>query len=53
MKSKPCDSCTKVRDPLDCEYKKCKEWETWFLDRWERLRGAWNKEVGSVVDAEK
>ena len=37
MKS-PCFSCTRVRDPINCENKTCKDWQAWFFDRWESMR---------------
>ena len=37
MKS-PCLTCTRVRDPRNCENKVCKEWRAWFIDRWEAMR---------------
>lgn len=37
MKS-PCFTCTRVRDPINCENKTCKDWQAWFLDRWESMR---------------
>ena len=37
MKS-PCLHCTRVKDPSNCENKTCKEWQAWFIDRWETMR---------------
>lgn len=34
----PCLTCTKVKDPSDCENKSCKAWREWWLKRWEALR---------------
>lgn len=34
----PCLTCTRVKDPIDCEIKSCKEWREWWLKRWEALR---------------
>lgn len=34
----PCFTCTRVRDPINCENKTCKDWQAWFLDRWESMR---------------
>lgn len=34
----PCLLCTRVKDPQACENKNCKDWQTWFLDRWESMR---------------
>lgn len=37
MKS-PCLSCTKVKDPSQCEIKLCSKWRMWFLCEWEKMR---------------
>lgn len=34
----PCLTCTRVKNPGDCENKNCKVWQKWFLARWELLR---------------
>lgn len=34
----PCRTCQRVRDPKNCENKLCKEWQAWFVDRWESMR---------------
>ena len=34
----PCFTCTRVQNPQHCENKTCKEWQTWFIDRWEAMR---------------
>ena len=33
----PCFSCTRVKDPRDCENKNCRSWQQWFLGRWEQI----------------
>ena len=33
----PCRGCTQVRNPASCENKKCKQWQQWFIKRWDRL----------------
>ena len=35
---KPCEACQRVRNPKDCENKLCREWQAWFIDRWEAMR---------------
>ena len=30
----PCRSCTRVKNPGDCENKCCKAWCKWFLESW-------------------
>lgn len=37
-KSSPCLTCSRVRDPDNCENKLCKDWQAWFIDRWETMR---------------
>lgn len=37
-KVSPCLSCTRVKDPRDCENKNCQLWRRWFIGRWEALR---------------
>lgn len=39
-KPSPCLSCTRVKDPRDCENKNCQIWRRWFIARWEALRTA-------------
>ena len=34
----PCLTCTRVRDPKNCENKTCRDWQAWFIDRWESMR---------------
>lgn len=38
MHESPCLSCTRVRDSKNCENKTCKDWQAWFIDRWESMR---------------
>lgn len=38
MAKSPCLECTRVRDPQNCENKLCKDWQAWFIDRWEAMR---------------
>ncbi len=37
-KVSPCLTCKRVRDPENCENKNCKQWQQWFVARWELLR---------------
>ena len=34
----PCTTCVRVKDPANCENKKCRDWSEWFLERWEAMR---------------
>jgi hypothetical protein len=34
----PCVNCIRVKDPVNCENKLCKDWQAWFIDRWETMR---------------
>ena len=35
----PCQGCTRVKDPGNCENKNCSHWRKWFLKQWDLLRG--------------
>ena len=35
----PCETCTRVKDPANCENKHCSTWRAWFSARWELIRG--------------
>lgn len=35
---KPCLTCTRVKDPDNCEIKSCKVWREWFIQIWEKMR---------------
>ena len=35
---RPCTDCQRVRDPKNCENKACKEWQAWFIERWDAMR---------------
>lgn len=37
-KESPCRLCQRVRDPANCENKLCRDWQSWFIDRWEARR---------------
>lgn len=34
----PCSTCIRVREPNKCENKTCKEWQAWFINRWDAMR---------------
>lgn len=34
----PCTNCIRVRDPKNCENKLCKDWQAWFIQRWNAMR---------------
>ncbi len=34
----PCLTCTRVKNPSDCENKNCRVWRAWFTESWERVR---------------
>lgn len=42
-KESPCRGCIRVRDPANCENKTCKEWQAWFISRWEDMRAGVRK----------
>lgn len=33
----PCERCTRIADPENCENKNCKDWKAWFLRRWRAI----------------
>ena len=38
VNEKPCLTCTRVKDPADCEIKNCKAWRDWWIEKWEEMR---------------
>lgn len=36
--SSPCLTCTRVKNPGDCENKNCRVWRAWFTASWDRAR---------------
>lgn len=34
----PCKTCARVRDPENCENKICREWRSWWTQRWDAMR---------------
>ena len=44
----PCLTCTRVRDPKNCENKTCKDWQAWFIDRWEAMRDFVRKDMAQA-----
>lgn len=38
MMESPCLTCTRVKDPKNCENKSCKDWQAWYIGRWEAMR---------------
>ena len=36
----PCLTCTRVKDPANCENKNCQAWKAWFLKKWNELHNA-------------
>ena len=39
----PCLTCTRVKNPGDCENKCCRVWGNWFLRRWRMIHGYYKK----------
>ncbi len=31
----PCRTCTRVKNPMDCENKNCKVWRAWWTGQWD------------------
>jgi len=36
----PCMCCTKVKDPTVCDNKDCRQWQRWFIEKWNEMRVA-------------
>ena len=34
----PCLTCTRVKDPKNCQNKSCSIWQEWFLKRWAAMQ---------------
>jgi len=49
----PCLTCTRVRDPQNCESKVCKDWRSWFISRWEAMRTNVQKSIRQTPVTEK
>ena len=39
-RERPCLECTRVVNPANCENKQCKEWQNWFIARWDAMRAS-------------
>ena len=48
----PCLNCTRVKDPKNCENKACKDWQAWFIDRWESMRDAVRAEMEQTQEVQ-
>ena len=49
----PCLRCTRVKDPKNCENKLCKDWQAWFIHRWESMREQVRKEMEQAAPVER
>lgn len=38
MNVSPCMRCTRVPSPGDCENKGCRQWQQWYITKWENMR---------------
>ena len=47
--SSPCLKCTRVKDPQSCENKLCKDWQVWFINRWEAIRNNVRSQMEGTV----
>ena len=52
MKS-PCLTCTRVKDPQNCENKVCKEWRGWYIEKWEAMRRRIRDEIAGAPAREQ
>ena len=48
----PCDKCKRVKDPEQCDNKRCGMWNSWFLQRWSKIHG-WYLKNGGKHELEK
>lgn len=39
----PCRSCTRVKEPGNCENKCCRVWNQWFLKSWADIHGYYQR----------
>lgn len=37
-KESPCVGCRRTADPEGCDNKDCKQWQRWYIARWDHLR---------------
>ena len=44
----PCQYCTRVKDPQNCENKNCKPWREWFFTQWEQTRKRYRKGMDTI-----
>lgn len=35
---RPCKTCTRTKDPINCGNRNCPDWVAWFVQSWEELR---------------
>jgi hypothetical protein len=48
----PCLTCTRVKNPRDCENKSCKAWSMWFLYEWAKIQSRFNGSVKEEVETD-
>ena len=48
----PCLTCTRVKNPKNCESKVCKDWQTWFIARWDAMRSRIRDEITMATTEE-
>lgn len=47
----PCLTCTRVKNPSNCENKLCNDWQNWFIERWDEMRASiYSEAMPLVVD---
>ncbi len=45
----PCLSCSRVPDPRACDNKNCRQWQQWFLGRWDLIHRYPRKQMDNAV----
>lgn len=42
---RPCKTCTRTKDPINCGNRNCPDWAAWFTKSWDELRKVVLKEA--------
>ncbi len=50
---KPCDTCTRVKDPLNCSNRRCADWKKWYLARQKLINGYAKKHLPDYAERKK
>ncbi len=53
MKESPCLTCSRVKDPKNCENKQCRLWQSWYLKQWKHIHAFYEKYKEEPYELEK